>query len=92
VLEIITSVIGLFVEAQTRVVSAPSVKQRIASLRHLFDWLVVGQIVPVNPAAAVRGPQHIVKIGRTPVPTRQRRAGYSTASMRQHMQVCATAR
>jgi integrase len=27
----------------------------------------VGQVVPVNPAAAVRGPQHIVKNGKTPV-------------------------
>jgi site-specific recombinase XerC len=33
----------------------------------LFDWLIVGQIVPVNPAMSVRGPQHIVKSGKTPV-------------------------
>jgi hypothetical protein len=30
--------------------AAPSVKQRLAVLRRLFDWLVVGQIVPANPA------------------------------------------
>jgi hypothetical protein len=36
-------------------------------LRHLFDRLVVGQIMPTNPAASVRGPQHIVKVGKTPV-------------------------
>jgi hypothetical protein len=24
----------------------------------LFDWLVTGQVVPVNPAASVRGPRH----------------------------------
>ena len=53
--------------AQTGGLSAPSVKQRLAAIRHLFDWLVVGQIVPVNPAASVRGPQHIVKSGKTPV-------------------------
>jgi integrase/recombinase XerC len=47
--------------------SEPTVKQQLAAIRHLFDWLVVGQIVPVNPAAAVRGPQHIVKSGKTPV-------------------------
>jgi integrase len=28
---------------------------------------VTGQIVPVNPAASVRGPQHIVRQGKTPV-------------------------
>ena len=33
----------------------------------LFDWLITGQIVPTNPAAAVRGPKHIVKTGKTPV-------------------------
>src|SRR5580700_9002501 len=33
----------------------------------LFDWLITGQIVPINPAAAVRGPKHVVKIGKTPV-------------------------
>jgi site-specific recombinase XerD len=47
--------------------AAPTVKQRLAALRHLFDWLVVGQVVPVNPAASVRGPAHIVKSGKTPV-------------------------
>lgn len=47
--------------------AAPTIKQRLAALRHLFDWLVTGQVVPVNPAASVRGPSHIVKSGKTPV-------------------------
>ena len=47
--------------------SAPTAKLRLAALRHLFDWLVIGQIMPVNPAAAVRGPRHIVRRGKTPV-------------------------
>lgn len=47
--------------------SAPSVKLRLAAIRMLFDWLVVGQIVPTNPASAVRGPKHSVKKGKTPV-------------------------
>ena len=46
---------------------APSVKQQLAAVRMLFDWLVTGQVVPMNPAAAVRGPKHIVKTGKTPV-------------------------
>src|SRR5918998_2253395 len=33
----------------------------------LFDYLVVGQVVPINPAASVRGPKHVVKTGKTPV-------------------------
>ena len=35
----------------------------------MFDWLVVGQIVPFNPASSVRGPKHVVKTGKTPVLT-----------------------
>ena len=46
---------------------APGVKQQLAAVRMLFDWLITGQIVPINPAAAVRGPKHVVKTGKTPV-------------------------
>jgi hypothetical protein len=37
-------------------------------LHHLFDWMVIGQIMPTNPAAAVRGPRQIVRRGKMPVP------------------------
>ena len=47
--------------------TAPSVKLQLAALRVLFDWLVVGQVLPVNPASSVRGPRHSVKKGKTPV-------------------------
>ena len=36
-------------------------------MRHLFDWMVIGQIMRTNPAAPVRGPSHIVRRGKTPV-------------------------
>src|SRR3954464_9867684 len=39
----------------------------LARLKMLFDFLVVGQVVPTNPAASVRGPKHVVKKGTTPV-------------------------
>jgi len=45
----------------------PTVKQHLAAIRMLFDWLVTGQVVPVNPASSVRGPKHAVKRGKTPV-------------------------
>ena len=32
----------------------------------LFDWLVVGQIVSFDPASSVRGPKHVMKVGKTP--------------------------
>lgn len=59
--------VGAYIELLAREKSAPTAKQRLAAIRHVFDWLVVGQIVPVNPAASVRGPKHLVTIGRTPV-------------------------
>jgi integrase/recombinase XerD len=45
----------------------PSVKQVLAAIRQMFDYLVTGGILPVNPAASVRGPKHVVKRGKTPV-------------------------
>jgi site-specific recombinase XerC len=45
------------------------VKQHLAALRMLFDWMVIGQVIPMNPAHAVRGPKHVVKKGKTPVLT-----------------------
>jgi integrase/recombinase XerD len=45
------------------------VKQHLAALRMLFDWLVIGHIIDVNPAHAVRGPKYVVKKGKTPVLT-----------------------
>jgi integrase/recombinase XerD len=45
----------------------PTVKQHLAAIRMLFDWLVTGQVVATNPAHSVRGPKHIVKTGKTTV-------------------------
>ena len=50
--------------------SAPTVKQNLAAVRMLFDWLVVGQVVAHNPAAAVRGPKHSMATGKTHMPDR----------------------
>ena len=47
--------------------SAPTVKQHLACIRMLFDWLVIGQVMPTNPAHSVRGPRHSVSKGSTPV-------------------------
>jgi site-specific recombinase XerD len=59
--------VATWIEAGTRELAAPSVKQRLAAIRHLFDWLVTGQVVRVNPAGSVRGPRHVVTSGQTPV-------------------------
>jgi len=59
--------VATYIEQLGRARSAPTVKQRLAAIRHLFHWLVTGQIMPVNPASSVRGPSHSVKRGKTPV-------------------------
>ncbi|WP_233839478.1 tyrosine-type recombinase/integrase [Paraburkholderia sp. ZP32-5] len=59
--------VAAWIELQTQTHSAPTVKQQLAAIRHLFDWLVTGQIVPHNPAASVRGPAHSARTGATPV-------------------------
>jgi site-specific recombinase XerD len=46
---------------------APTVKQHLACIRMLFDWLVTGQVLPSNRAHAVRGPRHSVMKGSTTV-------------------------
>ena len=49
--------------------SPPTVKQHLAALRMLFDWLVTGHVMDVNPVHSVRGPKYVVKKGKTPVLT-----------------------
>lgn len=59
--------VAAWVEALTKTHSAPTVKQRLAAVRHLFDWLVTGQVMVSNPAHSVRGPAHSRRRGKTPV-------------------------
>lgn len=59
--------IAAYVEELGRSHSAPTVKQRLAAIRMMFDWLATGGVLPFNPATAVRGPKHVVKRGKTPV-------------------------
>jgi len=59
--------VAAWVEKLGQSLAPPSVKQRLAAIRHLFDWLVTGQVIATNPAASVRGPAHSARRGRTPV-------------------------
>ena len=59
--------VAAYIEELGREQSAPTVKQRLAAIRRLFDWLASGGVLPFNPASAVRGPSHSAKVGKTPV-------------------------
>lgn len=61
--------VAAFLKQMQGEASAPTVKQHLAALRMLFDWLVLGHVLEVNPAHAVRGPKHVVRKGKTPVLT-----------------------
>jgi site-specific recombinase XerD len=47
--------------------TAPSIKQHLAALRGLFNWLVIKQVVPDNPAMFVKGPKFSRSVGITPI-------------------------
>ncbi len=47
--------------------SVPTIKQHLAALRMLFDYLVKKQVVPSNPATVVRGPKQVAREGKTPI-------------------------
>jgi site-specific recombinase XerD len=59
--------VAAFIKDLQAEVSPPTVKQHLAALRMLLDWLVTGHVIDVNPAHAVRGPKYVVKKGKTPV-------------------------
>jgi site-specific recombinase XerD len=60
-------IVAGWVEDMQREHPAPTVKQRLAAVRMMLDWLATGGVIPFNPATAVRGPKHSVKKGKTPV-------------------------
>ena len=47
--------------------SKPTIKQKLAAIRMLYNFLVIRQLVPVNPTASVRGPKYVVERGKTPI-------------------------
>ena len=59
--------VAAYVEQLGRTHAKPTVKQHLAAIRMLFDWLVTGQVIAVNPSHAVRGPKHSVRKGKTSV-------------------------
>jgi site-specific recombinase XerD len=61
--------VAAFVKELQGSFSPPTVKQHLAALRMLFDWLVTGHVLEVNPAHSVRGPKYVVTKGKTPVLT-----------------------
>ncbi len=65
--EIEAVTVAAYIEQLGNQAAKPTVKQHLAAIRQLFDYLTTGGILEVNPAASVRGPKYVVKRGKTPV-------------------------
>jgi site-specific recombinase XerD len=65
--EIEAVTVAAYIEQLGTQASKPTVKQHLAAIRQLFDYLTTGGILEVNPAASVHGPKYVVKRGKTPV-------------------------
>lgn len=59
--------VAAYIEQLTQEKAAQTVKQRLAAIKAIFDYLVTGGILTANPASAVRGPKHSTKKGKTPI-------------------------
>jgi site-specific recombinase XerD len=53
--------VATYIEALLEKMAKPTVKQHLAAIRMLFDWLVTGGILASNPATLVRGPKYVIK-------------------------------
>lgn len=60
-------IIATYIEQLTATRNDATVKQHLAAIRTLFDFLVTGHILPMNPAASVKGPKVVVRKGKTPI-------------------------
>lgn len=63
--------IATYIEQMLQTHSKPTVKQHLAAIRSLLDYLVVGQVMEFNPAHAVRGPKYSQTKGKTPILSRE---------------------
>jgi site-specific recombinase XerD len=65
--QIAPMVVAAYIEHLTKEWEPQTVKQHLAAIRMLCDWLVIGQVLPFNPAASVKGPRYSYKKGKTPI-------------------------
>ncbi len=58
--------VSAYIEELGQSLAIASVKQNLAALRMLFDWLMIRHLCSENPCHAVRGPKLKVTTGKTP--------------------------
>ena len=60
-------IIASYIEYLQTISSLPTVKQNLSAINKLFNYMVVNQIIPSNPAAPVKSPKYSQKLGKAPV-------------------------
>jgi len=61
------TVVAAYIDELGSIRSKAMVKQHLAAIKTLCNFLVTGGALPVNPAASVRGPRLVMVKGKTPV-------------------------
>ena len=61
--------IAAYIEQMALSYPSETIKQHLSAIKKLFDFLVIKQMVPMNPAASVKGPRVNVSEGKTPTLT-----------------------
>jgi site-specific recombinase XerD len=84
--------VAAYIEVVQTTAAKPTVKLHLAAIRLLFDWPVVGQVLAVNPAHAVRGPKHVVRAARRRSLPRSRPGACWKASTPRRSSACVIAR
>ena len=84
--------VATYIEILGKELSRPTVKQQLAAIRMLFDWLVVGQAVPFNPASSVADRGSLPRRARRRSCRPRRLANFSTLSIRLPSSVCVIVR
>ena len=83
--------VAAYVEQLQNKRSAPTVKQHLACIRMLLDWLETGQVMPANPAHSVRGPRYSETKGVTPALSSEEAAALLTGIDVSTSSTCVTA-
>ncbi len=60
-------VVAAYIEEMLCNYPGETVKQHLSAIKKLYDFLVIKQMAPTNPAASVKGPRVHVSEGKTPI-------------------------
>jgi Phage integrase, N-terminal SAM-like domain len=85
--------VAAYIEVLQTTAAKPTVKLHLAAIRMSFDWLVVGQVLAVNPARTrCAGPSTSCAVARRPSSPKRKPGACLTASTLRLLSACVIAR